>query len=30
MPLINRAYWLCYVHGPARMIATMRGLIAHG
>ncbi len=30
MPLIGRAYWLCRVHGPARMLATMRELVAHG
>lgn len=30
LPLVGRAQWLCRVHGPARMIATMRELIAHG
>lgn len=30
LPLIGRRAWLCRVCGPAQMIATMRGLIAHG
>jgi len=30
MPLIERRYWLCRVCAPARMIATMRTLVAHG
>ena len=30
MPLIGRAYWLCRICRPARMIATMRSLVAHG
>jgi len=30
LPLVGRALWLCRIHGPAQVIATMRGLIAHG
>lgn len=30
LPLVGRAMWLCRVCGPARVIATMRELIAHG
>ena len=30
LPLVGRAMWLCSRHGPARVIATMRELVAHG
>jgi hypothetical protein len=30
MPLLDRALWLCRVHGPAQVIAAMRSLVAHG
>jgi hypothetical protein len=30
LPLVGRRAWLCRVCGPARMIATMRGLVARG
>jgi hypothetical protein len=30
LPLVGRTVALCRLHGPARMVATMRELIAHG
>lgn len=30
LPLVGRVMWLCRIHGAARVIATMREVIAHG